>query len=105
MKLLDDVWAKLKKRIDESFLTLVILLAVGVIAGFRGRDTVAGVVDEQIQPVRRQADENTQKLKFQAEDIHELGKDVRELYRVVPRVRDSARLEAPFPTHADGGTP
>lgn len=34
------------------------------------------------------------------EDVHELAKDIRELYRVVPRVRDSKRLEQPL---ADGG--
>lgn len=105
MKLLDDVWANLKKRVDDSSVMLAILLVLGGIVALRGREVVASVVDEQIQPVRRQADENTQKLKFQADDIHELGRDVRELYRVMPRVRDSARLEAPFPAHADGGAP
>ena len=36
------------------------------------------------------------------DDMHELQKDIRELYRVMPRVRDSARLEKPL---GDGGSP
>jgi hypothetical protein len=38
-------------------------------------------------------------------DVHELAKDIRELYRVTPRMRDSDRLERPFPSHSDGGAP
>lgn len=41
----------------------------------------------------------------QKSDLRELGKDMRELYRVTPWVRRSERLEQPFPARDDGGAP
>lgn len=105
MKLVDDVWAALKKRIDESAATLVVLVLLGLLVGFKGKETLAGVVDEKLEPVLAKDKQQDQQIHFLAEDGHELGKDMREIYRVMPRVRDSDRLERPFPSHFDGGTP
>lgn len=55
-------------------------------------------LEERVGPLeQRQAEQQS--------DMHELGKDFRELYRVMPRIRDSERLERPFPVHVDGGVP
>lgn len=104
MKVLDDVWDRVKKRLDDSAVFLAVLLILGALGASRGRGAITDVVKEEIAPVQRQANENTQKLVHQADDVHELGKDVRELYMSQRTGRRSERLEAPFPDH-DGGEP
>ena len=67
-----------------------LLLSEAEAAGAKGADKVA----ERVLTLEQQR-------RHDRDDVHELQRDIRELYRVMPRVRDSARLERPV--GKDGG--
>jgi hypothetical protein len=103
-KPLDDLYTWLKRQVGASTVLIIVFGVALIWIALRGRDALAAIADERIQPVR----EDVGKLKAAQDryesDVHEFGKDLRELYRVSPIVRRSDRLEQPFPDH-DGGAP
>lgn len=103
-KPLEQVWGWLTRKLGENAAVLVILLGLAVLVGFKGRDKLEEISDERVQPVRRQVDEHEQRLRHHAEDLHQTELDIRELYKVLPTIQRSERLEHPWPGH-DGGEP
>lgn len=104
MKAVEELWIWLGKHISNSALMLAVLAVLVAIFTLRGRDAIADVVDDRIQPVRDQVEKVDKKQDRYEEDVHEFAKDIRELYRVSPAIRRSDRLEKPFPDH-DAGEP
>lgn len=87
----EDLWAWLKFQLSDKG-ALAIAVAAFVLLG---TSWDAHAVARRVEAVEKKQDRYE-------EDLHEFAKDLRELYRVMPRIQDSERLERPFPVH-DGG--
>lgn len=103
-KPLEDAWAWLKSQLNTNAPVLAVLGFLVLLAGAWGRQAIVDVTDDRVQPVRVQVEKLSKAQDRYEDDVHELRKDVRELYRVTPFVRPSPRLEAPLVVH-DGGEP
>ncbi len=99
----DDVWSWVKQQVGDK---AVLLAAFAAFVGFGmawARSTVAEAAEDKVAPVRAANAVMAKKQDRYEEDVHELAKDVREIYRVMPSRRmKSERLERPFGDH-DGG--
>lgn len=100
----DEVYAWLKRQIGARTVVIIVFGCALIWVALRGREALAAIADERIQPVRDEVGKLKAAQDRYEEDVHEFGKDLRELYRVSPIVRRSDRLELPFPAH-DGGIP
>lgn len=98
-KAADEIWTWVKQQLGDK---AALLMACAAFVGFGvawGRSFVGDV-----DAVKRQVDEHERKIAHHEEDLHQVELDMREVYRIMPRTRDSDRLEHPWPGH-DGGDP
>ena len=103
-KPLDEAWAWLKGQLGDKAAMLIAGASFLGIGMAYAHNLVRDTAREETEPLRiEQARMRALQERYE-DDVHEFGKDLRELYRVTPWVRQSPRLEAPFPAH-DGGTP
>lgn len=103
-KPLEDLWAWLKVQIGDKAALLIVAAASVVFGVGWARAEVREAAHDEVDPVRLEQERQRRIMERYESDVHEFAKDLRELYRVTPWVRQSERLERPFPSHdADGG--
>lgn len=107
-KPLEQLWVWLQRQLGQNAAVLLLFAGLLLVVGAKGSDKLEEIATkkagEQVDPVKRQVDEHEQRLKHHSEDLHQTELDMRELYKVLPTIRRSERLEHPWPSH-DGGEP
>lgn len=91
-----------KAQLGDKAAMLVAGASFLIIGMAYARAIVVQAAREEIDPIRVEQARMREMQERYEQDVHEFAKDLRELYRVTPWVRQSPRLEQPFPEH-DGG--
>lgn len=100
----EEVWAWVKEHLGDKASMLVATLVFVAFGIGWARAEVRAAAKEDLDPIRIEQERQRALMERYESDVHEFAKDLRELYRVTPWVRQSERLERPFPSHdADGG--
>jgi septal ring factor EnvC (AmiA/AmiB activator) len=95
---LEEEMAGLSRKLNVRNVVWLVSLCAGVIAfSFTAYGQIDAKnkerVDAGIEPLKQRVSTNEQETRALRDDVHELARDIREIYRVMPKARRSERLE------------